>query len=77
LVLSANNVYNGPTVVSNGVLAINGTNSLTGTSGGTNYSGGGYLHGLRRHIGRYGIGSRAGDGQKRRNHCGPATASGH
>ena len=41
LVLNNNNVYNGPTVVSNGVLWINGTNSLTGTSGGTNYSGGG------------------------------------
>jgi autotransporter-associated beta strand protein len=41
LVLAANNVYNGPTVVSNGVLLINGTNSLTGTSGGTNYLGGG------------------------------------
>jgi len=41
LVLDNNNVYNGPTVVSNGVLWINGTNSLTGTSGGTNYSGGG------------------------------------
>jgi autotransporter-associated beta strand protein len=41
LVLAANNVYNGPTVVSNGVLSVNGTNSLTGTSGGTNYSGGG------------------------------------
>ncbi len=41
LVLDNNNVYNGPTVVSNGVLWVNGTNSLTGTSGGTNYSGGG------------------------------------
>jgi autotransporter-associated beta strand protein len=41
LKLIANNVYNGPTVVSNGVLSINGTNSLTGTTGGTNYSGGG------------------------------------
>ena len=41
LVLAANNVYNGPTVVSNGVLTVNGTNSLTGTSGLTNYSGGG------------------------------------
>ncbi len=41
LVLAANNVYNGPTVVSNGVLSVNGTNSLTGTSGLTNYSGGG------------------------------------
>ncbi len=41
LALAANNVYNGPTVVSNGVLSVNGTNSLTGTSGGTNYSGGG------------------------------------
>jgi autotransporter-associated beta strand protein len=41
LVLAANNIYNGPTVLSNGVLAVNGTNSLTGTSGGTNYSGGG------------------------------------
>lgn len=41
LVLAANNVYNGPTIISNGVLLINGTNSLTGTSGGTNYSGGG------------------------------------
>ena len=41
LVLAANNVYNGPTVVSNGLLAVNGTNSLTGTSGGTNYTGGG------------------------------------
>ena len=41
LVLAANNVYNGPTVVSNGLLAINGINSLTGTSGGTNYTGGG------------------------------------
>ena len=41
LVLAANNVYNGPTVVSNGVLSVNGTNSLTGTSRLTNYSGGG------------------------------------
>jgi autotransporter-associated beta strand protein len=41
LVLDNNNVYNGPTIVSNGVLWVNGTNSLTGTSGGTNYSGGG------------------------------------
>jgi autotransporter-associated beta strand protein len=41
LVLATNNVYNGPTVVSNGVLSVNGINSLTGTSGGTNYSGGG------------------------------------
>ncbi len=41
LVLAANNVYNGPTVVSNGVLSVNGTNSLSGTSGLTNYSGGG------------------------------------
>jgi autotransporter-associated beta strand protein len=41
LVLAANNVYNGPTVVSNGVLFVNGTNALTGTSGLTNYSGGG------------------------------------
>ena len=41
LVLAANNVYNGPTVVSNGLLSVNGTNSLTGTSGLTNYSGGG------------------------------------
>jgi autotransporter-associated beta strand protein len=41
LMLMANNVYNGATVVSNGVLSINGTNSLTGTSGLTNYSGGG------------------------------------
>jgi autotransporter-associated beta strand protein len=41
LVLAANNTYNGPTVVSNGVLSVNGTNSLTGTSGQTNYSGGG------------------------------------
>ena len=41
LVLAANNFYNGPTVVSNGVLSVNGINSLTGTSGGTNYSGGG------------------------------------
>ena len=41
LVLAANNVYNGPTVVSNGVLAVNGINSLTGTSGPTNYTGGG------------------------------------
>ena len=41
LVLDNNNVYNGPTVVSNGVLWVNGTNSLTGTSGGTNYLGGG------------------------------------
>ncbi len=41
LVLAANNIYNGPTVLSNGVLSVNGTNSLTGTSGGTNYSGGG------------------------------------
>ena len=41
LVLAANNVYNGPTVVSNGVLVVDGTNSLTGTSGLTNYSGGG------------------------------------
>ena len=41
LVLAANNIYNGPTVVSNGVLSVNGTNSLTGTSGQTNYSGGG------------------------------------
>ena len=43
LVFAANNVYNGPTVVSNGVLSVNGTNSLTGTSGGTNYSGGGTI----------------------------------
>ena len=43
LVLDNNNVYNGPTVVSNGVLWVNGTNSLTGTSGGTNYSGGGIV----------------------------------
>ena len=41
LVLAANNIYNGPTVVSNGLLSVNGTNSLTGTSGLTNYSGGG------------------------------------
>jgi autotransporter-associated beta strand protein len=41
LVLAANNIYNGPTVVSNGVFSVNGTNSLTGASGGTNYSGGG------------------------------------
>ncbi len=41
LVLANNNIYNGPTIVSNGVLWINGTNSLTGTSGLTNYSGGG------------------------------------
>jgi autotransporter-associated beta strand protein len=41
LVLAANNVYNGPTVVSNGVLSVSGTNSLTGTSGLTNYLGGG------------------------------------
>ena len=41
LVLAANNVYNGPTVVSNGVLSVNGTNSLSGTSGPTNYLGGG------------------------------------
>jgi len=41
LVLATNNIYNGPTVVSNGVLLVNGTNSLTGMSGGTNYSGGG------------------------------------
>jgi autotransporter-associated beta strand protein len=41
LVLAANNVYNGPTVVSNGVLSVNGTNSLTGTSWLTNYLGGG------------------------------------
>ncbi|HEV2437144.1 MAG TPA: pectinesterase family protein [Verrucomicrobiae bacterium] len=41
LVLATNNIYNGPTVVSNGVLWVNGTNSLTGTSGGTNYSNGG------------------------------------
>ncbi|MGA9778253.1 MAG: pectinesterase family protein [Verrucomicrobiia bacterium] len=41
LVLATNNIYNGPTVVSNGVLLVNGTNSLTGTSGGTNYSSGG------------------------------------
>jgi autotransporter-associated beta strand protein len=41
LVLSANNVYNGPTVVSNGVLAVNGTHSLLGASGATNYLGGG------------------------------------
>ncbi|HEY4415984.1 MAG TPA: pectinesterase family protein [Verrucomicrobiae bacterium] len=41
LVLAVNNNYNGPTVVSNGVLAINGVNSLTGTSGLTNYAGGG------------------------------------
>ena len=41
LVLAANNVYNGPTVVNGGVLLIDGINSLTGTSAGTNYSGGG------------------------------------
>ena len=41
LVLANSNVYNGPTIVSNGLLVINGTNSLTGTSGGTNYTGGG------------------------------------
>jgi autotransporter-associated beta strand protein len=41
LVLAANNIYNGPTIVSNGVLSVNGTNSLTGTSGSTNYAGGG------------------------------------
>ena len=41
LALATNNIYNGPTVVSNGVLLVNGTNSLTGSSGGTNYSGGG------------------------------------
>jgi len=41
LVLATNNIYNGPTVVSNGVLSVNGTNSLTGTSGLTNYSDGG------------------------------------
>lgn len=41
LVLAANNVYNGPTIVSNGVLLVDGINSLTGTSAGTNYSGGG------------------------------------
>ncbi len=41
LVLSANNTYNGATVVSNGVLTINGTNLLTGASGLTNYAGGG------------------------------------
>ncbi len=40
-VLAANNIYNGPTVVSNGLLVVNGTNSLTGTSGLTNYTGGG------------------------------------
>ncbi len=41
LVLAANNIYNGPTVVSNGVLRVNGIQSLTGTSPLTNYSGGG------------------------------------
>jgi len=41
LTLATNNIYNGPTVVSNGVLLVNGTNSLTGTNGGTNYAGGG------------------------------------
>lgn len=41
LVLAANNMYNGATVVSNGVLLVDGTNTLTGTSGGTNYTGGG------------------------------------
>lgn len=41
LLLDANNVYNGPTVVSNGVLSVNGTNSLSGTSGKINYLGGG------------------------------------
>ena len=41
LVLAANNVYNGPTVVNNGTLLVNGINSLTGTSGSTNYTGGG------------------------------------
>ncbi len=41
LLLAQNNIYNGPTVVSNGVLLVNGTNALTGTSGLTNYSGGG------------------------------------
>ncbi|HTQ49109.1 MAG TPA: pectinesterase family protein [Candidatus Acidoferrales bacterium] len=41
LVLATNNIYNGPTVISNGVLWVNGTNFLSGMSGGTNYSGGG------------------------------------
>jgi len=41
LILAANNIYNGPTIVSNGVLSVNGTNSLTGTNGLINYSGGG------------------------------------
>jgi autotransporter-associated beta strand protein len=41
LILATNNVYNGPTIVSNGVLSVNGTNSLSGTSGLTNYLGGG------------------------------------
>jgi autotransporter-associated beta strand protein len=41
LELAGNNVYNGPTVISNGVLAVNGVQSLTGTSATTNYTGGG------------------------------------
>jgi len=41
LTLAANNVYNGPTIVSNGVVLVNGTNSLSGVSGTTNYLGGG------------------------------------
>jgi autotransporter-associated beta strand protein len=41
LVLAANNIYNGPSVVNNGTLLVNGINSLTGTSGSTNYTGGG------------------------------------
>lgn len=40
-VLANNNIYNGSTVVNNGVLLVDGTNSLTGTSGLTNYAGGG------------------------------------
>lgn len=41
LILATNNIYNGATVVNNGVLLVDGTNSLTGTSGLINYSGGG------------------------------------
>jgi len=41
LVLAANNLYNGPTIVSNGVLTVSATNTPTGTSGLTNYAGGG------------------------------------
>ena len=68
LVLDANNVYNGPTVVSNGVLSVNGTNSLTGTSGATNYSGGGSFTVYGGTLRRHGNDFRAGHRQERRDH---------